>query len=50
MAIGPLSWPLLLQSARRHFSLFFMLFFFLYQIIYMICIYSYKRYILFRSF
>jgi len=29
MAIGPLSWPLLLQSARRHFSLFFMLFFFL---------------------
>ncbi len=29
MAIWPLSWPLLLQSARRHFSLFFMLFFFL---------------------
>ncbi len=29
MAIGPLSWPLLLQSVRQHFSLFFMLFFFL---------------------
>ncbi len=27
MAIGPLSWPLLLQSVRRHLAFFFILFF-----------------------